>query len=40
MLTCASWCPPMGLDLPVGDKAVKAELHDSMFSDGVTVSLR
>lgn len=27
-------------DLPKGDKAVKAELHDSAFSDGVTVSLR
>jgi hypothetical protein len=26
-------------DLPKGDKAVKAELHDSMFSGGVTVSL-
>jgi hypothetical protein len=26
-------------DLPRGDKAVKAELHDSMFSGGVTVSL-
>jgi hypothetical protein len=25
-------------DLPHGDKAVKAELHDSMFSGGVTVS--
>ena len=27
-------------DLPKGDKAVKAELHDSAFSGGVTVSLR
>jgi hypothetical protein len=26
-------------DLPRGDKAVKAELHDSVFSGGVTVSL-
>jgi hypothetical protein len=26
-------------DLPKGDHAVKAELHDSMFSGGVTVSL-
>lgn len=26
-------------DLPRGDKAVKAELHDSMFSGGVSVSL-
>jgi Domain of unknown function (DUF4352) len=26
-------------DLPRGDTAVKAELHDSMFSDGVTVDL-
>jgi Domain of unknown function (DUF4352) len=26
-------------DLPHGDKAVKAELHDSAFSGGVTVSL-
>lgn len=26
-------------DLPRGDKAVKAELHDSMFSGGATVSL-
>lgn len=30
----------IALDLPAGDKAVKAELHDSMFSGGVTVSLR
>jgi Domain of unknown function (DUF4352) len=29
----------IAFDLPVGDKAVKAELHDSMFSGGVTVSL-
>jgi hypothetical protein len=27
-------------DLPGGDKALKAVLHDSAFSDGVTVSLR
>jgi hypothetical protein len=27
-------------DLPKGDKAVKAELHDSAFSGGVTVSLQ
>ena len=27
-------------DLPRGDKAIKAELHDSMFSDGVTVYLK
>lgn len=26
-------------DLPRGDRAVKAELHDSAFSNGVTVSL-
>jgi hypothetical protein len=26
-------------DMPTGDKAVKAVLHDSMFSGGVTVSL-
>ncbi len=30
----------IAFDLPAGDKAVKAELHDSTFSDGVTVSLR
>jgi hypothetical protein len=30
----------IAFDLPAGDKAVKAELHDSAFSDGVTVSLR
>jgi Domain of unknown function (DUF4352) len=30
----------IAFDLPKGDKAVKAEVHDSMFSDGVTVSLR
>lgn len=30
----------IAFDLPAGDKAVKAELHDSMFSGGVTVSLR
>jgi len=29
----------IAFDLPAGDKAVKAELHDSMFSGGVTVSL-
>jgi hypothetical protein len=27
-------------DLPRGDKAVKAELHDSVFSGGVTVTLK
>jgi Domain of unknown function (DUF4352) len=27
-------------DLPRGDKAVKAELHDSIFSDGVIVYLK
>jgi hypothetical protein len=26
-------------DMPKGDKAVRAELHDSAFSDGVSVSL-
>lgn len=26
-------------DLPKGTKAVKAQLHDSAFSDGVTVTL-
>jgi Domain of unknown function (DUF4352) len=30
----------IAFDLPPGDKAVKAELHDSLFSGGVTVSLR
>jgi Domain of unknown function (DUF4352) len=30
----------MAFDMPTGDKAVKIELHDSMFSDGVTVRLR
>ena len=30
----------IAFDLPVGDTAVKAELHDSVFSGGVTVSLR
>lgn len=30
----------IAFDLPKGDKAVKAELHDSPFSGGVTVSLR
>lgn len=29
----------IAFDVPKGDKAVKAELHDSMFSGGVTVSL-
>jgi uncharacterized protein DUF4352 len=29
----------IAFDLPSSDKAVKAELHDSAFSDGVTVSL-
>ena len=29
----------LAFDMPTGDKAVKAELHDSAFSDGVTVSL-
>jgi hypothetical protein len=29
----------IAFDLPAGDQAVKAELHDSMFSGGVTVSL-
>lgn len=29
----------IAFDMPVGDKAVKAELHDSAFSGGVTVSL-
>jgi uncharacterized protein DUF4352 len=29
----------IAFDLPAGDKAMKAELHDSMFSGGVTVSL-
>jgi len=29
----------IAFDLPAGDKAVKAELHDSMFSNGVTVKL-
>jgi hypothetical protein len=30
----------IAFDLPKGDTAVKAELHDSAFSGGVTVSLR
>ena len=30
----------IAFDLPASDKAVKAELHDSIFSGGVTVSLR
>jgi Domain of unknown function (DUF4352) len=30
----------IAFDLPKGDKAVRAELHDSMFSGGVTVGLR
>jgi hypothetical protein len=29
----------IAFDLPSNDKAVKAELHDSPFSSGVTVSL-
>ena len=29
----------IAFDLPAGDKAVKAKLHDSAFSGGVTVSL-
>jgi hypothetical protein len=29
----------IAFDLPAGDKAVKAELHDSAFSDGVTLKL-
>ncbi|HEV2371892.1 MAG TPA: DUF4352 domain-containing protein [Streptosporangiaceae bacterium] len=29
----------IAFDLPNGDHAVKAELHDSLFSNGVTVSL-
>jgi hypothetical protein len=30
----------IAFDLPAGDSAVKAELHDSAFSNGVTVRLR
>ena len=30
----------IAFDMPTGDKAVKIELHDSLFSDGVTVRLR
>ena len=30
----------LAFDMPVGLKAVKAELHDSAFSGGVTVNLR
>lgn len=30
----------MAFDLPVGSKATKVELHDSMFSGGVTVNLK
>ena len=30
----------IAFDLPAGDTAVKAELHDSPFSGGVTVRLR
>jgi hypothetical protein len=30
----------LAFDMPVGVKAVKAELHDSMFSGGVIVNLR
>lgn len=29
----------LAFDMPAGVRAVKAELHDSLFSDGVTVSL-
>jgi hypothetical protein len=29
----------IAFDMPVGDKAVKIELHDSIFSNGVTVKL-
>jgi hypothetical protein len=29
----------IAFDMPTGDKAIKIELHDSMFSDGVTVKL-
>ena len=29
----------IAFDMPTGDKAVKIELHDSMFSNGVTVRL-
>jgi hypothetical protein len=30
----------IAFDLPPGDAAVKAELHDSAFSGGVTVMLK
>ena len=30
----------LAFDMPTGLKAVKAELHDSVFSGGVTVNLR
>jgi len=30
----------LAFDMPAGLKAVKAELHDSAFSGGVTVNLR
>ena len=30
----------LAFDMPAGHKAVKAELHDSAFSGGVTVNLR
>jgi hypothetical protein len=29
----------IAFDMPAGDKAVKIELHDSLFSGGVTVKL-
>ena len=29
----------IAFDMPSGDKAVKIELHDSVFSDGATVRL-
>ena len=29
----------IAFDMPTGDKAIKIELHDSMFSDGVTAKL-
>jgi hypothetical protein len=30
----------LAFDMPTGVKAVKAELHDSAFSGGITVKLR
>jgi hypothetical protein len=30
----------IAFDMPAGDKAIKIELHDSVFSDGVTVRLK